>query len=99
MKNENTNQNSLILESRVLTDRELGLEEKKLDKEFRERVVGHLFSAVFLVFLLVAVLVFAGVGMLIWSNRDFKEVTEYWRWIVPLVTTYIGYAIGKVSGD
>lgn len=94
MTEQSQPQGSFIEHPQILTERHLGLEEKKLSKEFRERLISHIFSGTFLVFLLVASLVGAGIGML-WSGREFAQITEFWKWIVPLVTTYIGYAIGK----
>lgn len=38
-------------------------------------------------------MVVAGV-ILLCGARKFEEIAEYWKWIVPIVTTYIGYAIG-----
>jgi hypothetical protein len=72
----------------------MGLETAKLKKEFRERLMMHLFSASFLVFLIVLAMVGAGIAML-FGARGFSEVSEFWKWIIPLTTTYIGYAIGK----
>jgi hypothetical protein len=94
MTGQAASQGSFIQQPQVLTDGQLGLEEKKLAKEFRERLVNHLFSATFLVFLLVAALILAGICLL-WSGREFAQIAEFWKWIVPLVTTFIGYAIGK----
>lgn len=94
MTEHTQSQGSFIEHPQVLTDRQLGLEEKKLTKEFRERLISYIFSGTFLVFLLVASLIAAGISLL-WSSRDFTQVSEFWKWIVPLVTTYIGYAIGK----
>lgn len=88
---------SFIKKPQILSERQLGLEKEKLSKEFRERLVSHLFSGTFLVFLLIAALVAAGICLL-WSTREFGQVTEYWKWVIPLVTTYIGYAIGKRDG-
>lgn len=84
--------------SRRVTPAEMGLETAKLKKEFRERMMAHLFSASFLVFVIVVILVLAGVGML-FGERDFNQISEYWKWTVPLTTTYIGYAIGKPKHD
>ncbi|MEH8141110.1 hypothetical protein Q7I15_10670 [Aeromonas veronii] len=94
MTEQTSPQGSFIQNPQVLTDRQLGLEEKKLTKEFHERIVSHLFSGAFLVFILIAALVIAGI-FLLWSARTFEQVSEYWKWVVPLITTYIGYAIGK----
>ena len=85
---------SFIHSPRRITANQFGLEEVKLRKEFRERLMSHLFSASFLVFLIVLVMVGAGVAML-FGGRTFSEVSDYWKWIIPLATTYIGYAIGK----
>lgn len=97
MANDQIN-DGFIKASKTLTDGELGLEGKKIDKQFHEKVVDHLFSATFLVFLLVVIMVGAGIGLL-WGGRAFAEVTEYWKWIIPIVTTFIGYAIGNNQSD
>lgn len=88
--------NGFIHTARRVSPSEMGLETAKLKKEFRERLMTHLFSAPFLVFLIVVILVVAGVALLL-GDRDFNQISEYWKWIIPLTTTYIGYAIGKPS--
>ncbi|MEQ4255438.1 hypothetical protein [Pseudomonas syringae] len=90
--------NSFIGGYRTITPQEMGLEETKLKKEFRERLLSYIFSAVFLVFFIILIMVFAGVAML-FGNRDFSQITEYWKWVIPLATTFIGYAIGRGPKD
>lgn len=88
---------SFINTSKRINASELGLETAKLKKEFRERLLSHLFSSNFLVFLLILILISAGVLLLFNQGREFSEISEYWKWITPLATTYLGYAIGKPS--
>lgn len=86
---------SFIHTPKRISATELGLETAKLKKEFRERLLSHLFSATFLVFLIILILIIAGVLLLFSESRQFTEISEYWKWVIPLSTTFIGYAIGK----
>lgn len=96
MANEYPTKGRFVGISRTIDEKQLGLEEKRLSKEFKERIISNLFSPNFLTFLLIASLIGAGIGLL-FSDRTFEHVSEYWKWIVPLITTYIGYSIGKQS--
>lgn len=75
---------------------ELGLERHKLTTNFRERLLVQLLSPSTLVFIVILILVVGGV-LLLAGSRNFTEIADYWKWITPIVSTYVGYAIGKKS--
>ena len=33
------------------------------------------------------------------KTQELEKITEYWKIILPLITTYVGYAIGKNQGS
>lgn len=92
---ETEGKSSFIHTPKRISASELGLETAKLKKEFREKLLSHLFSATFLVFIIIFMLVIAGVILLFSSKREFTEISEYWKWVIPFATTYMGYAIGQ----
>ena len=67
----------------------------KINKELKEKWVDMLFSANFLVFLITVFVIIS--GFLFMSREDAikADIIDYWKLILPVVTTYIGYAIGK----
>lgn len=67
---------------------------QKLNNEFWQNLTENLLSANFLVFL-VTCLVIASGFVFMFRTSLITEVIDYWKLILPVVTTYIGYAIGK----
>jgi hypothetical protein len=63
--------------------------------EFKDKWLEKIFSSNFLVFV-ITVLVIAS-GFVFMSIKDVlkSDIVDYWKLILPVVTTYIGYAIGK----
>jgi amino acid transporter len=76
---------------------EIDHENKKLTKEILLSVVDNLFSIHFLVFVIVMLISYSGYAML-QKESDFNKVIEFWKVIIPVITTYMGYAIGKKTG-
>lgn len=69
---------------------------KKLSNEFWQNLTENLFSSGFLVFIVTCLVVASGFVYMNKAN-SLAETTEYWKLILPVVTTYIGYAIGKTK--
>ena len=69
---------------------------KKLSNEFWKNFTENLFSSSFLVFL-VTCLVIASGFVIIYKLNTLNEIIEYWKVVLPVVSTYIGYAIGKTG--
>jgi hypothetical protein len=67
---------------------------KKLSNEFWQGFTDNLFSANFLVFIITCLIVASGF-IYMGKAKSLAEVIEYWKLILPIVSTYIGYAIGK----
>ena len=77
---------------------EAELEGKRMKKEFNENLLAKVFSSHFFVFLVTSAVVVSGL-MFMQKTNELEKVIEYWKVILPLVTTYIGYAIGRGKGD
>ncbi len=73
---------------------EAELEHKRLSKEFKEQILSKLFSSQFFVFLITAAVIASGL-IFIQKTTELEKIIEYWKIILPLITTYIGYAIGR----
>jgi hypothetical protein len=35
------------------------------------------------------------VGIVLSITKPWNEVSEYWKWIIPVITGYLGYLFGK----
>jgi len=70
-------------------------ENTKLNIEFKEKWLEKLFSANFLVFLVTILIISSGFVFMSIEGIVKNDIVEYWKLILPVVTTYIGYAIGK----
>jgi hypothetical protein len=77
---------------------EADLAKRKLDKEFHENVLSKLFSSNFLVFLVTVAVIASGL-IFMQKTSELEKIIDYWKVILPLVTTYIGYAIGRGKSD
>ncbi|MFQ2078971.1 hypothetical protein ACK33T_19140 [Aeromonas veronii] len=73
---------------------EIEHENKKLNNEFWLSLVNNIFSIHFFVFIIVIFVAFSGYNM-IQKESDFSKVIEFWKVIIPVITTYMGYAIGR----
>lgn len=73
---------------------EIEHENKKLSNEVVLSLVTNIFSIHFFVFLIVIVVTFSGYSML-QKESDFSKTLEFWKVIIPVITTYMGYAIGR----
>lgn len=69
-------------------------ESKKLSTQFWEKVAILFFSPDFLVFIITLFIASSGFYYMA-SHTKSEEIIEYWKLIIPVVTTYMGYAIGK----
>lgn len=74
------------------------VENKRISAQFMGQVVQHLFSSNFLVFLVICAVIASGFVYMT-HQQDSKDVFEYWRLLIPIITTYIGYAIGRSTGS
>ncbi|WP_123658566.1 hypothetical protein [Salinisphaera japonica] len=74
---------------------ELEKQKKKINKEIIDKVFDSLLSSSFLVFLVVILIVFSGFYIMTTERFGKNDVLDFWKMILPLVTTYIGYAIGR----
>ncbi len=70
-------------------------ETNRLQLEFKQKWIDNLFSANFLVFLVTLVVMASGFVYMRIDGVAKSDIFEYWKLILPVVTTYIGYAIGK----
>ncbi len=70
-------------------------ENNKLTLEFKEKWLEKLFSANFLVFLVTIIVLVSGFVFMGVEGVAKADILDYWKLILPVVTTYIGYAIGK----
>lgn len=74
------------------------IERTRVWAELWHKLFDRLLSAPFFAFLLVLLVLLAG----LWfqsSKSDTKEVMEFWKLILPVVTLYVGYAIGKGNDE
>jgi hypothetical protein len=83
---------------KITTPIQADLATKQLNKEFRENVIASLLSANFLVFLITLFVLVAGFVIMIKTN-EFEKIIDFWKVILPLITTYVGYAIGKGKSE
>jgi uncharacterized membrane protein len=67
---------------------------QKLNNEFWQNFTENLLSAHFLVFLVTCLVIVSGF-VFMYRASSLADVIDYWKLILPVVTTYIGYAIGK----
>ena len=70
-------------------------ENNKINIEFKEKWLENLFSANFLVFIVTLIVIISGFVFMNVEGVAKGDIVEYWKLILPVVTTYIGYAIGK----
>lgn len=71
------------------------IEALKIKSEFWHNILSkHIFCNHFYVFFITAVVALSGVMFSILSNSS-KDINEYWKIIMPIITTYMGFAIGK----
>ncbi|HDM8193635.1 TPA: hypothetical protein P0E30_005100 [Vibrio harveyi] len=70
-------------------------EANKTSAEVKQKCVEHLFSANFLVFIVTIVVLVSGFVFMNKDGTTVEHVITYWQLILPIITTYIGYAIGK----
>ena len=73
-------------------------EVNKTSAAVKEKLFDHLLSANFFVFLIIVLIVLSGILFMNRENSKFDEIITFWQLIIPVVTTYIGYAIGKGKG-
>ncbi|HIF9422539.1 TPA: hypothetical protein ACX6SA_002633 [Photobacterium damselae] len=70
-------------------------ENNKMTLEFKEKWLEKLFSPNFLVFLVTLIVIASGFVYMGVEEVAKADILDYWKLILPVVTTYIGYAIGK----
>jgi hypothetical protein len=64
------------------------------DKEWKEKILTTLTAANFLVFTVTLLIIISGFYFMNVSNKK-EDVIEYWKCILPLITTYVGFAVGR----
>ncbi len=67
---------------------------KELNSKTIEVMVNKVFSPDFLVFIIVLCVLFAGINF-IDDKKTFEDIKSFWQILIPIITTYIGYAIGS----
>lgn len=70
------------------------IEKNKIKMEFREKILLNIVSPQFLVFIVTLMVLISGF-LFIYKFTEYDKVIEYWKIILPLITTYVGYAIGR----
>lgn len=59
----------------------------------QKELICRLMTPSFYTFILIFVISIGAIITLF--KMDYKDATNFWNIIIPLITTYIGYAIGK----
>lgn len=70
-------------------------ETNRLELEFKDKRLERLLSANFLVFVVTLVVIVSGFIYMRVDGVAKADIVEYWKLILPVVTTYVGFAIGK----
>jgi len=70
-------------------------ETNRLHLELKEKWLEKLFSPNFLVFLVTILVILSGFIFMAVEGIEKSDILDYWKLIIPVITTYIGYAIGK----
>lgn len=63
--------------------------------ELNAKLIDHLFSAHFLVFIVTLFVIASGFLYMRMDGLQKGDILDYWKIIIPVITTYIGYAIGR----
>jgi hypothetical protein len=74
---------------------DLHTETNKTNAASKDKLMEQLFSANFLVFIVTVLVIVSGFIFMSKDNTSFDSIFKFWQLILPVVTTYIGYAIGK----
>jgi hypothetical protein len=74
---------------------ELHSEANRVNAASKDKLTEQLFSANFLVFIVTVLVIISGLIFMSKEKSDFEGIFKFWQLILPVVTTYIGYAIGK----
>ncbi|EGR4455355.1 hypothetical protein GWZ74_15245 [Vibrio cholerae] len=74
---------------------ELHSETNKVQAETKQKLLEQMFSPNFLVFLVTVLVIASGFIFMSRENAAIDNIIKYWQMILPVVTTYIGYAVGK----
>lgn len=74
---------------------DLHSETNKVNAATKEKLLEQLFSPNFLVFLVTVLVIASGFIFMSRDKSEIDNIIKYWQMILPVVTTYIGYAIGK----
>lgn len=88
-------QNTGIDKDQVKVQLDYHKETNKLNLELREKWLDKLFSANFLVFMVTVLIIISGFIFMGIEGIGKADILDYWKLIIPVITTYIGYAIGK----
>ncbi|TPQ33405.1 hypothetical protein [Cupriavidus pinatubonensis] len=67
----------------------------RITLEFRDKLLDKVLSANFLVFVATIFTMIIGVIYMFRDGVTKDDIIEFWKLILPIVTTYLGYAIGK----
>lgn len=90
-----TLQNTGIDKEHIKVQLDYHQENNKLNIALKKKWLETLFSANFLVFLVTIFVIASGFVYMCVDGVMKTDIVEYWKLILPVVTTYIGYAIGK----
>lgn len=88
-------QNTGIDQEQVKVQLDYHKETNKLNIELKAKWLEKLFSANFFVFLITLLMIISGFIFMGIDGIAKADILDYWKLILPVITTYIGYAIGK----
>ncbi|XDF80126.1 hypothetical protein AAFX60_017255 [Aliivibrio fischeri] len=74
---------------------DLHSETHKVNVASKDKLMEKLFSPNFLVFIVTILVIISGFIFMAKESSSFDGIFKFWQLILPIVTTYIGYAIGK----
>jgi amino acid permease len=72
-------------------------ENNKMTLEYKEKWFEKLFSPNFFVFIVTILVLVSGFVYMCVDGVVKGDIIDYWKLILPVVTTYIGYAIGRAK--
>jgi hypothetical protein len=81
-----------------LSELKVNVEKSKIWAELWHKLLDRVLSSEFFTFFLVLLLTASGLAVTA-VRTDLKDIIEYWKLILPIVTLYIGYAFGKKQAD
>jgi len=88
VNNLNQNKNKLVKDNPKIQ-----IERERNNYSLKKEVICRLITPSFYAFVLLLSIII-GTVIISWK-MDYAQITDFWKIIVPVITTYLGYAIGK----